>query len=306
MIQKKDVYAASDLLGEEIPELKHWVDDLVVPGLTLLAAAPKAGKSYLMLYLSYCIAIGLPAFNARKTKKGKVLYMALEDNKRRLQKRLKEIMQANLLSGFNKPDDLHLFAEGELEQENRFRRLKKIIESGDYDVVIIDILQRIAKPSETGTYKKDYTLLRKLKKVADDTHSAIIAVHHTNKKGGKKNPLNAVSGTQGLAGAADNIIVIQPVGRKQLGVDTQGRDLERQGFRLEYGTGKAFYEQSFETPTERSKQNKIDKAWGLSQMGYTQAEIGEQLGHEQPYICKLLKIKKQQQNWIIHSQPIPS
>lgn len=300
MIDTNKIYAATSLMDEEIPELKHWVDDLVVPGLTLFAAAPKTGKSYLMLYLCYCISIGQAAFNKRRTKQGKVLYMALEDNKRRMQKRLGEIMQANVLSGFQKPDNLHIYSEVGLNKKNRFNALKHLIKENDYDVVVIDILEKIRKTNESKTYSNEYKLLESLKKVADATDTAIIAVHHTNKSQ-SKDPLNMVSGTQGLAGAADNIMVMTKcdmlavLNVNGLLVEIQGRDLERQTFRLAYGEGTPFYQQLDATPTDRSKQAKIDKAWELYQEhGYTQEEIAEQLGHQQPYICKLLKQKREQ------------
>lgn len=301
MIDTNKIYAATSLMDEEIPELKHWVDDLVVPGLTLFAAAPKTGKSYLMLYLSYCISIGQAAFNKRRTKQGKVLYMALEDNKRRMQKRLGEIMKANILSSFQKPDNLHLYSEVGLDKKDRFDALKQLIKENAYDVVVIDILEKIRKSNESKTYSNDYKLLESLKKVADTTDTAIIAVHHTNKSQ-SKDSLNMVSGTQGLAGAADNIMVMtmcnefKKWNRNGLVVDIQGRDLEQQTFHLVYGQDTPFYIQLDEVPTERSKQRKIDKAWQMYQDGYKQKEIAEELGCQQPYVSKLLKEKRNQLN----------
>jgi RecA-family ATPase len=295
MIQQTDLTNSADLLEEEYDELTHMVDDLIVPGVSLLAADPKSGKSYLMLYLSYCVATGQPAFgNKRAVKEGKVLYMALEDNNSRLQKRLKEIRKADLLASFNKPVNLDLFTRGKITMKDRFASLKTLIEANSYDMVVIDILQNIRKSSESRSYSNEYNLLKNLGDVAHATDTAIVVVHHT-KKGGSKSPMQKVSGTQGLTGAADNIIVIERNGTGSvLDLNVKGRDVDEHQFYLEYGTDEGFYKQLNDPPTSRNKQAKMDRAWELDQQGWTQQEVAEVLGHKQPYVCKLLKAKREQ------------
>lgn len=295
MINQQDVTNASNLLEEEFEEFTHMVDDLIVPGVTLLAADPKSGKSYLMLYLSYCVATGQPAFgNKRAVKQGKVLYMALEDSNRRLQKRLQEIRKKDVLASVRLPEGLDIFTRGKLAMEGRFESLTKIIEENDYDMVVIDILQNIRKKGESMTYNKEYELLKNLGDVAHSTDTAIVLVHHT-KKGNSSNKMQKISGTQGLSGAADNLIVMERQGNDSiLDLHVKGRDIEEHQFWLEFGTDEAFYKQLNDPPTSRSTQAKMDKAWELSQDGLTQGDIAKMLGYKQPYICKLLKAKLQQ------------
>lgn len=66
------------------------VPGYIVEGLTLLAGKPKAGKSYLALNIAYAIATGGQVLGA-EVEQGDVLYLALEDNERRLQRRLDQI-----------------------------------------------------------------------------------------------------------------------------------------------------------------------------------------------------------------------
>ena len=63
------------------------IDGLLYPGTYIFAGAPKLGKSFLMAQLAYHISTGTPLWNYT-VRKGTVLYLALEDDYRRLQERL--------------------------------------------------------------------------------------------------------------------------------------------------------------------------------------------------------------------------
>ena len=63
------------------------IDGLLYPGTYLFAGAPKVGKSFLMAQLAYHVSMGLPLWGY-PVHKGTVLYLALEDDHRRLQGRL--------------------------------------------------------------------------------------------------------------------------------------------------------------------------------------------------------------------------
>lgn len=302
MSKKIQITTASDLINQDVEELKYFIQHLTVQGLTLMAAAPKVGKSFLINYLGYCMATGQKAFGKLNTKKSKVLLLALEDNPRRIKNRLLQIAEASLLGSVNVPDDLHIVTS--LGRDgNNIVAIKQLILDNKYDVIIIDILQRIARPEETGSYKKEYTLIKELKELADNTNTAIIAVHHTNKKTSKAS-LDAISGTRGLVGACDNVIVLSRISeesaasrRGTLEMSIQGRDLDSNCFYLEYGTKQGFYTLSEEQPIRESKQEIMDKAWKLKEEGYKQDEIAKLMGDfTQGYVSKLLKEKKEQLN----------
>lgn len=63
------------------------VDDFLYAGTYLFVGAPKVGKSFFMAQLSYHVSTGLPLWG-HHIHKGTVLYLALEDDYARLQKRL--------------------------------------------------------------------------------------------------------------------------------------------------------------------------------------------------------------------------
>jgi hypothetical protein len=97
---------ASDLAAKHFPPITYVVPNYVVQGLTVLAGRPKAGKSWLALDIAVGVAIGGRVFGSIKVDQGDTLYLALEDNQRRLQNRLNK-----LLPSTQKPQRLHLATE---------------------------------------------------------------------------------------------------------------------------------------------------------------------------------------------------
>lgn len=63
------------------------IEGLLYSGVYLFAGVPKVGKSFFMAQLGYHVSGGLPLWEY-KVNKGPVLYLALEDDFARLQKRL--------------------------------------------------------------------------------------------------------------------------------------------------------------------------------------------------------------------------
>lgn len=72
--------------------------------------APKVGKSFFMAQLAYHVSVGLPLWDY-KTHPGTVLYLALEDDYRRIQERLYRMF------GVDGTDNLHFatFAKSSLQ-----------------------------------------------------------------------------------------------------------------------------------------------------------------------------------------------
>ena len=95
--------SAADLMALELPEVRWAVPGIVPEGVTLLAGKPKLGKSWLTLDLGVAISTGGAALGTKRVEQGECLYLALEYNRRRLQRRLDK-----LLSGRAAPAGLHL------------------------------------------------------------------------------------------------------------------------------------------------------------------------------------------------------
>ena len=74
------------------PEAPFVVAGLILEGLTILAGRPKIGKSWLALAVCLAVAQGHRVLGNLATTQGDVLYAALEDNPRRLQKRIDKLL----------------------------------------------------------------------------------------------------------------------------------------------------------------------------------------------------------------------
>lgn len=82
--------SAATLMTMEFPPLKQVVPGFLVEGLNVLAGAPKQGKSWLCLDCADAVADGGLAFGSVRCEQGDVLYLALEDGRPRLQRRLRQ------------------------------------------------------------------------------------------------------------------------------------------------------------------------------------------------------------------------
>ena len=86
------VVSVKDLQTMTFPPMRYVLPGLIPEGLTILAARPKAKKSWLMLDLAVAVAAGRFLLGDLKPAEGDVLYLALEDSHRRLQRRLDKLL----------------------------------------------------------------------------------------------------------------------------------------------------------------------------------------------------------------------
>jgi hypothetical protein len=198
-------FNAAWLMQQVYPPTKYVVPGIVPEGMTLLVAAPKIGKSWMVLGLGLDLSSGGSAFGCLPIGKPRpVLYLALEDGPRRLQDRLRRLAP---------PEFSH-----RLEFMTSVEAGKVIFVIREYmnkyagldPVVILDTLGKVMPPAGNGNqYGHDYSVLSALKATSDAVPgSSLVIVHHTRKAEGG-DFLDAVSGTQGIAGAADTILVLK-------------------------------------------------------------------------------------------------
>lgn len=131
---------SSTILGTEFPPIPWLVSEYLGPGLTFLYGKPKVGKSFLSLQLGLSVLVGRNMFS-QLVEKGKVLYLALEDNERRLQQRMKKQKWPT-----NASIDFMLYDKfrqqiGTLNSKGGKRLLAHIKAEG-YTLVIIDTFSR--------------------------------------------------------------------------------------------------------------------------------------------------------------------
>lgn len=219
-----DLVNAADLDVMTFDPLTEHVPGLIVEGFTLLVGAPKAGKSWLGGDLACGCATGGRVLGAIPVSARPVLLISLEDSKRRLQSRLQKIMRGQPL-----PKNLDVLTEvhPKVLLATITEWLQRHRDSGP--LVILDTLgkARQSAASNTNQYQEDYGFAGRIKAVIDDVPGgALVAVHHTRKQGAD-DFLDTVSGTQGIAGAADSVLVLSRKRKSDEGVlSVTGRDIE--------------------------------------------------------------------------------
>ena len=191
----------SELMEEEIETKPPVVDGLIYPGVFLFAGAEKIGKSFLVLQLGYTVAKGFPLWGL-KTSGDEVLYLSLEDTKERLRRRAFQMFDIETTDRMYVATRSKRLSEGLVEELEAYRRQHPGIK-----FIIIDTLQRIREVFSECSYAKDYEMVSELKDYADANGLCILLVHHTRKQSAK-DIFETVSGTRGLNGSVDGIIVM--------------------------------------------------------------------------------------------------
>ena len=143
------------------------VDGLLNSGTYIFAGAPKVGKSFLMAQLGIHVSKGIPLWDY-KVNKGDVLYLALEDDYSRLQKRISQMY------GVEGSDNFHLVTEAPALSEGLDAQLEMFLkEYPECKLIIIDTLQLSRKMfPELPNHKLD-TLITHLHVVNVGAHRAV-------------------------------------------------------------------------------------------------------------------------------------
>ena len=200
------------------------IDGLLYFGTYLFAGAPKVGKSFLMAQLAYHVSTGLSLWGYT-VHKGTVLYLALEDDHRRLQGRLYRMF------GMDGTDNLRFAIYAKQLGVGLEEQLKKFVrEHSNTKLIIIDTLQKVREAGgDKYSYANDYEVVGKLKRLVDDCGICLLLVHHTRKQQAD-DKFDMISGTNGLLGAADGAFLLQKEKRTDGSaiLDVAGRDQQEQ------------------------------------------------------------------------------
>lgn len=225
-------YSAVELMAAEFPEPRFAVPGIIAEGLNLLVGAPKLGKSWLTLNAALAVASGGRAFGQVPVEPGEVLYLALEDGPRRLKRRLEMILRDE-----PPPDGLQFetrwppFDTGGLDDLRAWLTMHP-----QCRCVVVDVIARLRSPlrDKVDRYMADYMMAEQMKTVADEHAVAIVGVHHT-RKASSDDFIETVSGTNGLAGAADTVVVLKRSrGQADAALHITGRDVEERELALSF------------------------------------------------------------------------
>lgn len=204
------------------------VEGLLYQGTYLFVGSPKIGKSFFMAQLAYHVSTGAPLWDY-PVKKGTVLYLALEDDYRRLQERMYRMFGTDSTENLYFSVSSKPLGNGLTDQLSGFIR-----EHPDTTLVIIDTLQKIREvDSDSYSYAKDYEIINQLKQFSDSWGICMLLVHHTRKQKSSDN-FDMISGTNGLLGCADGAFMLYKETRtsNKATLEISGRDQQDQKIHL--------------------------------------------------------------------------
>jgi len=219
-----ETVSMAELYDTVYPSKPPLIDGLLYTGTYLFAGAPKLGKSFLMAQIAYHISRGIPLWDY-PVRKAAVLYLALEDDYRRLQERLYRMF------GTDGADNLFFSVSAGNLGNGLDEQLQEFMKKHtDTRLIIIDTLQKVREVGgDNYSYANDYEIITKLKQFADSYGICILLVHHTRKQG-SDDKFDMISGTTGLLGAADGAFLLQK--EKRTGnaatLEISGRDQQDQ------------------------------------------------------------------------------
>ncbi len=236
-IWHQNTFSAAELQTQRFEPVRYVVPQYVPEGVALLIGRPKIGKSWLALDLAVACASGGNVLGSLKPVHGDVLYLALEDGKRRLQRRLDKLSSPVSTTW---PKRLSMVQTGDWRRADQ-GGLEDIdawcASASKPALVVIDTLARFRKPTDGKQllYAADTDAIAGLQKIAVEHGLAIMVVHH-DRKAEADDPFDTVSGTFGLTGAADTILILK---RRPNGVVlyARGRDIEESETAMQFDKG---------------------------------------------------------------------
>ena len=229
-MNKIQLIDAETLYYKPLAHPRMLIDGILADGLAVMAGDSKIGKSWMVLWLCLQISKGEPVWGI-PTRKTDVVYLALEDREWRIQQRMQELTEAP-------PENLHFgFSCGQLGSELEGQIEAVLQDHPSTGLIFIDTLQMIRDnvSGKVNAYAQDYRDLSSLKKIADNHGICIFLVHHTRKDRDSSNIFNDMTGSTGIMGVADTVMILRKEERfgDAAALCITGRDVEEKKLKMQ-------------------------------------------------------------------------
>lgn len=253
-----DTIDAETLMGMTFAPLRYVIPQYVVEGLTILGGRPKLGKSWLAYDFGVAVATGGCAMGNVECEQGDVLYLALEDNQRRVQSRLQIVcpvlrkQRGISLERLQVRTRAPALDKGLLVELDKWRTKCK-----NPRLIIIDVFAKIRpqRKSNEEVYSADYAAVVPLQRYASEHRLAVIIVTHTRKMEAE-DPLEMINGSNGITGAADSVLVLTRSAKGSV-LYGRGRDIEEIDTAMQFDAGKWLALGAAEEVTKSNERRRI-------------------------------------------------
>jgi len=188
---------ARDVMMTEDTE-QSWIWDGILPagGMSLLVAKPKVGKTTLAFNLAVAVSRGAD-FLGRKTTQGPVVYLALEEKKGEIKKKL-------AAAGIDDESIRFHFGSAPI---NAMAEVEPLIAETGAKLLIIDVLQKFCRLRDLNDYAIVTNALEPLMAAARKQGCHILLTHHAGKA--DRPDGDDILGSTGLLGGVDTSIHIK-------------------------------------------------------------------------------------------------
>jgi len=221
-------WTAAELLAAQFPEPVWAVPDMIPVGLTILGGRPKVGKSWLALQIAIAASTGGMVLE-RRVKQGNVLYIALEDNGRRLRDRAsKQMMPASAALRFE--------TTWPRLTEGGTALLDRAIAEYGYTLVVLDTLGRAVGRARTDDYGDMTDVIGPLQGMAMAHDIALLVLDHHRKSSGQiSDPVDDIIGSTAKSGTADGALGLsKEQGKRGAVLSVDGREVLRERYALSW------------------------------------------------------------------------
>jgi DNA-binding transcriptional ArsR family regulator len=225
----KTSWTVAELYDADFPEPQWAVSGLVPAGLSFLAGRPKIGKSWFALQVACAVGTGGSVLD-RQVDKGCVLFLALEDNPRRLKERQSK-------QGVPRQADITFKTTWPFLGQGGLTDLQAELEEGKYTLVVIDTLRRALGRADEGDPSEMTLVLGELQRMAQLHDLAILLIdHHRKPSGFLADPVDDILGSTAKAAVADAALGLyrSGQGKRETTLKATGRDIDEVELALEW------------------------------------------------------------------------
>lgn len=265
------VHGMAEVFEPQPPQI-FTLDQLIVQGsLVTLIGPPGGGKTWAGLDMVVCVAKGENFGDIAVTQTG-VLIIDEESGSSRLKQRILKVANGH---GIKATDRLPLYfitrANTDFAGDNDAKELIATIRKLGVGLVLIDALVDVMVGCDENSVKETQPVLKRIRKVAEETGATIILLHHTGKNKGQSGE-TTYRGSTAIKGEVDLMIKIVS---KENGILKFTTDKERDIAHREFAMQMNFGNDSFRlsvpdensTPAEKSVQLSGSKRFVIASLG---------------------------------------
>ena len=221
-------WTVPELLAAEFPDPVWIIPGIVPAGLSILGGRPKVGKSWFLLQVAHSVGMGGKLFDLQ-IEIGKVLYLALEDNPKRLQERLRS-------SKVPEAARIVFHTEWRPLNDGGLSDLLIELEGDNYKLVILDTLSRAVPGVDQNDPTTIGPIMAQLQSLAINRDIGVLLCDHIRKPMGfAGDPIDDIISSTAKTAIADTILALyKEQGKPGAILMGRGRDIPEVNLKLQF------------------------------------------------------------------------